>query len=365
MPKDKKKSYSIYFHLVGGAAGDMLLSSLINLGCPFSYLKRELKKINIPFKINLKDIIGENNHIPKKELIFTGPSFSTYQEIKKIIKASSFDRNIKERINQVYALISKAESKVHNTKHVHFHHLGQIDAILEIAGFFIALEYLKVENIFVSTIPLSYPAPATLELLKNKPVAIANLPYETVTPTAAALLAQAKFQESCVYQDYGIGWGKGSDKDYLVSYIYREEMDGLRQEGIIKLETNIDDMNPQGFELLMEELYKNGAKEVYIENVIMKKSRPGFVLNVLCQGQDYIKLRDALFKHTTTFGIRYQNYKRDILKSQFVERKTKLGKIKFRIAQDFYKKEIPEYDDCYKVAKKNNLSVLEVQKYIK
>jgi uncharacterized protein (DUF111 family) len=123
-------------------------------------------------------------------------------------------------------------------------------------------------------------------------------------------------------------------------------------------------MNPQIFEPLFAKLYKNGAKEVYLEQVMMKKTRPAFVLNVLCLPDDFSKIREIIFSHTSTFGIRYQEYLRDKLKYKFTYKNTKFGKIKFRVSEPPFPKERPEYQDCLKAANKFNLPLLEVYRQI-
>jgi len=351
----------IYFQLVGGASGDMLLSSLIDLGSPLSYLKKEFKKLNLKFKI--KEEKKKEGHFLKKKIPFLGDLDLDYQGIVKLIKESFLEKEIKEKIFNTYKTIFEVEKKIHKVKknNLRLHHLGKIDAILEICGFFVASRYLKIEEFYVSAFPLDKCSPATLEILKSKKVKVVNAGYETITPTAAVLLREAKQEEICFsFKKVGWGWGNFAQDDYLVAYLFEEDF----CEEIIKIETNIDDMNPKMFELLFDFLYKAGTKEAWIEQVIMKKSRPGFVLNVLCFKEDLEKIKKIIFSHTTTFGIRYQAYLRDKLKDRFIYKSTKWGKVKFRICEDL-KKEIPEYRDCLKIAKKFKIPLLEVYRQIK
>lgn len=355
---------SIYFQLVGGAAGDMLLCSLIGLGCPLSYLKKELKKLNLNFEISLNKIKG--NHNSKQVLDFKGSYDFSYKEIVTLIKKSRLSADIKENAIKTYELLFKIEKTIHrvNGNDFKFHHLGKLDAILEICGFYIALKFLKIDKKYVSIFPLAHPAEATLAILKNKKVSLVDYDYETITPTASALLSNLE-QYDCgfTFEKTSTAFGKCGEKDYLVAYLVNESP-GVEQDKMIKIETNIDDMNPQIFESLFEILYKNGAKEVYLEQVLMKKTRPGFVLNVLCLKKDFIAIRDIIFSHTSTFGIRYQEYLREKLKYKFIYKQTKFGKIRFRVAQKPFAKETPEYADCLLVAKKHNISLIEVYKNI-
>jgi uncharacterized protein (TIGR00299 family) protein len=362
---------TIYFHLIGGAAGDMLLSSLIGLGCPLTYLKKEFKKINLDFKLDCVTI--EKGHLSAKKIVFSGKVNLSYKEIINFIQHSKLDKDIKEKAIAAYRAIFNVEKKIHKIKKndFYFHHLGEIDAILEICGFYLALKYLKIEKAYVSSFPLSLPAPATLELLKDKKISIVDFGYETVTPTAAILLKEyEQVSGPFVFNKFSIACGDCGDKDYLIAYFGDEgrgasgEGREIEQDKVIKIETNIDDMSPQIFESLFSVLYQAGAKEVYIEQVIMKKSRPAFILNVLCRHRDLEKIRNIIFSHTTTFGVRYCEYQRDKLKYNFVLKKTKLGKVKFRVSKSPFKKEIPEYEDCLTASKKLNIPLIEAIKLL-
>jgi hypothetical protein len=363
---------NIYFQLVGGAAGDMLLSSLIGLGCPLNYLKKEFKKLKIKFEIKIKT--SKSGHLCNKKLYFSGTANLSYKEIVKLIKASKLDNEIKDKVLECYEFLFNVERKIHRIKgdDFKFHHLGQTDAILEICGFYLALRYLQIENIYVSSFPLDLPCAAVLAILKGKNVKIVDFNYETITPTGAALLRDAKpFAGDFTFKQSSTGHGDYGQGDYLAAYLSddrRQMADGsgeVEHDAIIKIETNIDDMNPQIFESLFEALYRAGAKEVYLEQVIMKKSRPGFVLNVLCAPDIFGKMRDIIFSHTSTFGIRYQEYSRDKLKYKFIYKRTKFGKIKFRASEKPFKKETPEYEDCLLTSKTHRVPLTEVYKTIK
>ena len=360
-----KTMRSIYFQLVGGAAGDMLLYSLIGLGCPISYLKKELKKLKIDFDIVLKEI--KNNHHKNKYLDFKGELNLSYLEILKLISKSRLEKEIKEKALNSYKELFEIERKIHGVREADFkfHHLGRLDAILEICGFYVGLKYLAVKDIYVSCFPLSSPSKAALEILKGKKINPRDLGYESITPTAAVLLQKAHQPDlSFDFEKYSTAYGNCGDQDYLVAYL-TDESRKTNNDKIIKIETNIDDMSPQIFEHIFEKLYTSGAKEAYIEQVIMKKSRPAFVLNVLCAPKDFEEIRNIIFSHTTTFGIRYREYLRDKLKYAFISKKTKFGKIKFRVSLGPLKKETPEYEDCLKISNKLKIPLLDVYRSLK
>ncbi|MDD4954490.1 MAG: LarC family nickel insertion protein [Candidatus Omnitrophica bacterium] len=355
---------NIYFQLAGGAAGDMLLYSLIGLGCPLSYLKKELKKLKINLDITLKEI--KNSHHSNKCLEFKGELNLSYFQIVKLISKSKLEKDIKKKALKSYKELFEIERKIHKAKAADFkfHHLGKLDAILEICGFYIALKYLDVSDIFVSDFPLSMPSAAALSILKGKKINARNLGYESVTPTAAILLKGAsELNFDFNLEKYSIAFGKCKETDYLIAYLMNEPA-GVEKDKIIKIEANIDDMNPQIFEDVFEKLYACGAKEAYVEQVVMKKSRPAFVLNVLCVSRDFEKIRNIIFSHTTTFGLRYSEYLRDKLKYNFILKKTRFGKIRFRVACGTFKKETPEYEDCRKIARKLNIPLSDIYRSI-
>lgn len=358
------KSKTLYFHLLGGAAGDMLLLSLINLGCPLTYLKRNWQKLKIPFKVEREKI--KTFHLRQEKIIFKSGKKIDYPQAKKIIKRSSLSNFVKENSLSTYQRLYEAECKAHNRKQTHFHQLSEIDCLLEISGFFIALEYLKVNRVFVSTFCVNFPQPATLNLLKGKKLYLnPSLNYETITPTAAALLSPYPQTEGPFkFEKFAFGWGRQGKTDYLLAYLIKEDKTDWDKDEIIKIEANIDDAPPFIFQNLFSLLYKEGAKEVFLENVLMKKMRPGYVVNILCHEKNLKNISFLLFKHTSTFGLRYTKYCRYKLKSEFVNKNTKLGKVNFRRALPPFYKETPEYEDCLKLAQKYKLPIAEVYRKI-
>lgn len=359
---------NIYFHLIGGAAGDMLLSSLIGLGCPLAHLRKEFKKIKPDFDIrSFRKSVG---HAQAAFLDYQGTLDTTYRGIVARIRASKLSPGVKKRSLKVYEELFTLEKQIHRvtSRDFKFHHLGEIDAIMEITGFFIALEYLKVHTVYVSGFPLDRPAPVTLRILKGRDIFPVNFNYETVTPTGAILLRGAEQTEmSFRASKEAYGFGNCAGHDYLVAYLIesaRAADPSFENDRIIKIETNIDDMNPQVFESLFDALYQAGAKEVFVQNVLMKKTRPAFVLNVLCDAQRFPALRGIIFSQTTTFGIRYQTYQRDKLSATFIKKNTKFGPVTCRLAQPPFKKEMPEYEECAAIARKRKIPLMQVYKEI-
>ena len=353
---------NLYFDVIGGASGDMLLSVLSGLGFNAHILERKLNAAGMRLKITKKKVKFGHASVGKLYFSYQRSLSLTYKNIINVIKRLDVSEHIKESSISSFRYILNIEKTIHNKKENNFmfEHLGKTDAILEIVGFFAGLEYLNIKDIFLSEIPVSNPAPATLELLKDKKIKMVNLGYESITPTAALLLKSASYtDEPFSFSKYTYALGNYGQRDYLIAYL--EEYSGFDCDYMIKVESTVDDMNPQIFESLFDELYKQGAKEVYIEQVIAKKSRPAFVINILADKSNIASIRDILFRCTSTFGIRYSPYRRDKLKSRFVRKVTPWGKVKYRISlSDGFKKMVPEYDDCKNISKRLKIPLIDV-----
>jgi len=361
----------LYFDLVGGASGDMLLSAFIDLGFKKNSLDNLIRNLGFKsLKIRFRRVQIPHIKINKAIFSFKKNINLSFSEIKSLIINSKLDKKVKKMSLETYFCLRRVEEKIHRARKedFKFHHLGEPDALIEITSFWQALEELEIKECFCSSFPLSKPAPATLALLKNKKVKLVDWNYESITPTAASLLKDFPQEEPNFILDK-IGYGAGNfsnptNPDFLRIILGKKE--DLVREKILKIEVNLDDINPQIFEYLMKLLFKKGALDVYILPVVMKKNRPSFILSVLTKKADLNKIERIVFKHTTTFGIRYSELCRDKLEDRFIEKKTSLGKIRFR--QGFLGgkliKESPEYEDCKKIASRYNIPLLEVYQKI-
>ena len=163
------------------------------------------------------------------------------------------DNGTRRRILGSFEYIHNIEARIHHIKKdkLRLEHLGRFDALWEISGFFAGLKYLGIDNIYLSSLPLSHPAPATLELLKGKQIRMIDLGYESITPTAALLLKDAySTQRPFSFSKYAFACGDYGEGDYLTAYL----ASGGRfiSDRVIKMEATIDDMNPQVFEILFD-----------------------------------------------------------------------------------------------------------------
>ena len=325
------------------------------------------------------------------------------KDIENIISHSSLNENVKKISLEIFKKVAVAEGKVHNKNidEVHFHEVGAVDSIVDIVGAAICFDYLKVDKIKCSTVEvgsgfvkcahglLPVPAPATAEILKDIPIK-SNIPFEATTPTGAAILAYAvdKFEDSKTFRIKKIGYGIGNKDNKEIPNVLRvfigeEELEDCSinkckinshkdicsdflQDEVEVIECNIDDMNPEIYEYIMELLFQNGALDVYLTPIIMKKERPGVKLSVLytCDKEEIIK--EIVLMQTTTLGFRKYKAQRNMLKRDFSKIETKYGEITLKNA--YYKGKIikskPEYEECKKIALEKNININEVYKEV-
>jgi len=380
-----------YIDCISGISGDMFLSSLINLGVPVSVIKDAVLTLNIEgiknfdikvFKEKRHNIVGTKIEIYSED---TAKSRS-FISIKEMIQRSGLPSKIKEKAIKIFEIIACAEAKIHNCKleEVHFHEISGLDSIVDILGVLIGIDYLGIEEIFCSHIPLGtgtmrsahgiipIPAPATLEILKGLPVYGTDIRAELVTPTGAALLKGLSkgFGSMPALSVKKIGYGVGSrdlkERPNLVRLILGELAEGKETDTVALLETHIDDSNPEHLGFLMERLFREGVLDVAYVPIYMKKNRPGVLIKVICQPSDMLKAMDLIFKETTTSGIRYSFLFRKRLKRETIELQTPWGKVR---AKRYYLPDgssylKPEYEECLNIAKKYAIPLRKIYSYI-
>lgn len=311
--------------------------------------------------------------------------------IEELINKSELSENVKKLSIDIFKQVAEAEAKVHGKPiyEVHFHEVGATDSIVDIVGAAICLDYLKVDKILGSPIEVGggfvkcahglmpVPAPATSEILKGVPITKGAVPFETTTPTGAAILKVAvdKFTKEIDFIIDKVAYGVGNrDTDipnvlrvYLGHYEETSSSSDFEQEREIITECNIDDMNSETYEYIFEKLFKAGAKDVYITPIIMKKGRPAQKLTVLALHKIQKEVEEILLRDTTTFGVRKYEVEKVMLKRDFIKVNTKYGEttVKRGILKGDVIKFKGEYDCCKELAKKNNVTLEEIYNEIK
>jgi uncharacterized protein (TIGR00299 family) protein len=305
----------------------------------------------------------------------------SYREIRRILSRARLPAPARERALAIFAALAEAEAAVHGIplERVHFHEVGAIDAIVDVAATAIGVHRLGVERVTCSPLALGYgsidtahgrlplPAPATLELLRGSPVVPAGIEWETVTPTGAAIV-RALVDEFCelpAMRVDAVGLGAGNDREAGLPNVLRVLLGrsgGFAADRVALLETHVDDLNPEHFEYLMERLFEAGALDVALMHLQMKKNRPGFAVRVVARPAERAALAGILFAESTTLGVRVQEVERLLLEREIRTVRTPFGPIRVKIARDAAGRETPsaEYEDCKAAARRAGASLREV-----
>ena len=397
----------LYYDASCGISGDMNLGALVGLGVDFGYLCAELDKLNLrgEFRLERKNVLKNGIAATKIDVVplKSQPHARSYADIKQILESSNLSQSCKQRAGAIFRTIAQAEAKVHGTDvdRVHFHELGAIDSIVDVAGAAICFEYL-FENLGVSRVlsskielgggvaicdhgALSVPAPAVCEILKGVPVSLGRANFEMTTPTGAAILKVCadEFADSASFRIKKIGYGAGGkdavDFANVLCAMICEADENLNNESgesnlavhsgygavcrQILISTNIDDMDAESFAFACEILRENGALDVFSRSIFMKKGRAGFELNALCRKQNAQNLKDLIFTHTTAIGVREIEVDKTELKREFARVQTKFGEIGLKISGTCQTQKIkPEFEDCKAAALAHGTTIERVRK---
>lgn len=386
---------AIYFDCFAGVSGDMTIGALIDLGVDIETLRSQLASLALSsYEINVSrvkrssiaatkfDVLVNDSHQPHRHL----------RDIREIIERSSLSELTRRRSMRVFELIAEAEARVHGTTadKVHFHEVGAVDSIIDVVGAMICFELLCIERFISSPLrvgrgtikaahgEMPVPAPGTAELLRGVPVYSGDREGEFVTPTGAAIIT-ALCEEFGPLPDVKIeriGYGAGTrdPKDFpnalrlILCDIQEDRLQNshlaLAPESVMVIETNIDDMSPQAFGYVMERAFEMGALDVFMVPAQMKKDRPGVLLTVLCNADKLDSLIDLLLRETMTLGVRYYETRRRVLDRIIETVETPYGDVRIKVARageetlHFQ----PEYDDCARLAREANVSLIEVQR---
>jgi len=393
-----------YFDCSSGISGDMCLGALVDAGVPVKKLEHELGKLRvkgyklISKKVKRAGFRATKINVQQSAVSRLGrlaeesshPSAKKWKDVERIIRTSSLSEEIKQKGLSIFRRLFTAEAKVHgetfNTAHLH--ELGAVDCMVDIFGTVIGLKLLGIEKVYSSGVNtgggfvrtkhgiLPVPAPATAELLKGIPVYSDGINYELTTPTGAVILKEISSSfgtiPDMVIEKIGIGAGNKDfrDKPNVLRILIgqgKEQSAENREQKVAVIETTIDDMNPQIYEYVMERLFKAGALDVYLTQLIMKKGRPGIKLTVLCNSKEKEKMMKIIFEETTTIGLRFYEADRQTLKREIKEINTALGRVKVKISKLGSRiiKTTPEYEDCKKLAKKLKMPLTEVMERVK
>ncbi len=354
----ENKGLTIYYECFSGISGDMNLAAMIDLGVPDDYLRNELGKLNLD-GYELKVSRDSRNGIfgTRVDVILDKQDkhHRHLKDIYHIIDTSGLSLNIKDLSKKIFMKVAEAEAKIHemSIEKVHFHEVGAIDSIVDIVGAAICHDYLSPKKTMASTIELGkgliksshgiipVPAPATAEILRNVPTHMGGAAFETTTPTGAAILATIvdeftdELSLKTKHTGYGIGHKIAERPNILRVHLAETDIKkyhSFKNEKAWLIECNIDDMNPEWYEFIVEKLFQNGAQDVYLTNIIMKKTRPGTKLSILCNNENLEVLKEIMLLETTSIGLRFFPVEKSMLDRKVISISTIYGEVRIKAA---------------------------------
>jgi pyridinium-3,5-bisthiocarboxylic acid mononucleotide nickel chelatase len=391
-----------YFECPTGIAGDMCLGALVDLGVPLDYLIKQLENLRISEEYRLKaEKIHKNGQIATKiHVLLLAETENSHHheddrhhhhhhhdrarhlpEIETMIINAKLPTKATEWSLAIFRQLAVAEGAVHGIppEKVHFHEVGATDAIVDIVGTCLGLDWLRIEKFYCSPMPtgggtvkaahgrLSVPVPAVLKLweLRQVPVYSNGIDQELVTPTGAAIATTlaTSFGAPPAMVLAKIGLGAGTldlaMPNLLRLWVGDSSEKEVETEIVVVLETQIDDIDSQVIAYTLEELLANGALDVFTQAIVMKKSRSGILLTVICPSEKMAICQEIIFRETTTLGIRQRNQSRSILEREIQQVETVYGTVQVKVAKLGGKviKVQPEYEDCAKLARESQQSL--------
>ncbi len=369
-----------YFDCFSGISGDMILGALIHLGVSAESVEESL--CNLPldgFHMEISTAERMNIHGRQVQVVVEKKDSCArnYNDIRRLVEESQLSERVKHLSLKTFSRLADVEAAIHNCpkEHVHFHELGGVDAIVDIVGAAVGVEWLGIGKTVASEIPvgkgfvtcdhgtLPVPAPATVALLEGVPVYGTGVSHELVTPTGAAIITS-------LAEDFGpmpkmrigqVGYGIGAralkDIPNLLRIVLGEPESAYEQDCVTVVETNIDNMSPEIFGFVMERLFEDGALDVIWIPVFMKKNRPATMIHVLCTESNRERVVRRILSETTATGVRHYRMDRTKLIRKLRETATSFGKVRVKEVSGPAGRisVVPEYEDCKRVALEKNI----------
>ena len=419
-------SKTLYLECYSGISGDMTVAALLDLGADREVLKESLKSLPVGgFRTEITRvkksgldacdfsvILEQDNHDHDMEYLhgseksYTGHHVHSHEvnhehhhghthshehphehrgmkEITEIIQKSEMTVRAKKMAMRVFDILAQAESKAHGVpvEEVHFHEVGAVDSIVDIAAIAICMDNLDISNVIVPVlyegtgfircqhgqIPVPVPAVTHIAETHKLKLKITDIQGELVTPTGAAVVAafrtSDRLPEDFTMLKTGIGAGKRQYRcpGILRAMLIRETTDLQIKDIIWKLETDMDDCGGEMMGHVMNLLMANGAREVHYTPIYTKKNRPAYTLTVICKESEREKLENLIFSETTTIGIRRVEMERTILQREIQKKDTPVGTaiVKACTLPDGNIRYYPEYENVAELAERNQLSFRE------
>jgi uncharacterized protein (TIGR00299 family) protein len=362
----------------------MILGALLDLGARARSVREALRSLGLA-DARMRVSSVRRGALAARYVSFSGRPRSarerTWRSIRRLIERSPLTAGVRGRCLDVFGRLALAEARVHGIEPdaVHFHEVGAIDSIGDIVGVCVALDELGVGRVTASALPLGHgtvatehgalplPAPAALELLRGIPTYPYDVPWETVTPTGAALVATLaeEFGPMPLITPRAQGYGAGNDRKGPLPNVLRAvlgEAAGTYEGDVISvIETNLDDMNPEHLPFLIERLMQEGALDCSLTPLAMKKGRPGHLLRVLARPKERDALARRILLESTALGVRYHDMPRLKLARESRSVSTPYGRIRVKLVRAGGRPTVaPEYEACAAAARRHDVPLADV-----
>lgn len=373
-----------YLDCFSGISGDMFLGALIANGVPLKALQEGIDSLGLGPITVAGTKTSDHGISAVKVTVSTKEQHPhrTWADIRHILERSALPPLVTEKALAIFRVLAEAEGAVHgvSAEKVHFHEVGAADAIADIVGAAIGIDYLGIKKVVCSPLPmpsgwvacahgrLPLPAPAVCEIVKDMPVYGVDLEAELVTPTGAAII-------KALGTGYGhmpamrvtlAGYGAGSrqlanGQPNLLRMIIGTAHTVNEAQRVEVVETHLDDWNPEGFPHLCETLFDKGALDVALTPILMKKGRPGFLLRVVADQAQGLAIKQCILSETSALGLRFRLEERWTLPRRQGTVETVFGPIRVKLAETpTGSRMTPEYESCRETARKKQIPLQEI-----
>ncbi len=401
-----------YLECFAGISGDMLMAALVDAGAPIDLLQQTAASLGLGAELKVTRVSRSGIQSTKIDVLVDGRLHEPVQpsgpvehehnhhhdnenehsvhhhhehshgrslpEIRTLLMQANLTGRARDLSLRAFGLLAEAEGRIHSVpvEKVHFHEVGGIDAIVDIACSAAAADALDLDAWYCGPVNVGggfvncahgrfpVPAPATAELLKNLPTYSAHVQAELVTPTGAALLRalDCRFESTPIMRTQAIGYGAGTRNPERFPNVLRVSVGEIDQvlsqsgeqtgEKVTVLECAVDDLSPQVLAHTAQLVLERGALDVMSAPVTMKKGRLGTLLTVLCKPADSDQLQKLIFRETTTLGIRVREENRVILAREIIPVETDFGVIHIKTGSLHGEEQnaAPEFEDCRRAA---------------
>ena len=410
---------TIYIEAFSGLSGNMFLSAFCGLLDDFDILKNLPQQLHLPdgkieiekvdkngINCNYVEVIDLNekkDHKPHREHSHghshdhgaeNHPHEHSHEhghhrhlkDIQKIIDQAHISDNAKKIAHEIFLIIGKAESKIHDMPldTIHFHEISGVDSIIDIVGNAVLIDKLNISKVMCTPVctgfgmvktqhgMLPVPAPATAEILKGIPLYTGDEKGEKVTPTGAAILKylNPSFEDANNYTSEKIAYGPGK-KDFHHPNVVRisllKESVKVEKSTYVQMETSIDDMAPEYLGTdFQDRLLSSGAVDFSISQEIMKKGRFGIILKIILPKDKVESVSNYLFENTSTIGVRFFEIQRLELPRKLSKKETSFGtvQVKESTTPAGNIKVKPEFEDIKEIGNKTNQSPFQIKNKI-